>query len=110
MVTSHAVPVPNTSTSTLTPVSNTTVSIRAAGSTVRSRCGHMLIPGARDSATMVATGSSITADNTATNTVHAGDTCWRSRHAAMRTTDADIAAVILAIIATTVRARVQHRG
>src|SRR5688572_5939904 len=97
MVTSQAVAVPNTSTSTLTPMSSNRVSMSAAGSTVRSRCGQMLTPGASDSTTTVATGSSITAASTATNTVHAGEVRCKRRHASNRATGSDTTAVILVI-------------
>ena len=100
MVTSHAVAVPKASTSTLTPMSSSTVSASAAGSTVRVRCGQMLTPGASDSTMTVATGSNITAASTATNTVHAGDVRCRRRHANSRAMGCDTTAVIFAIISS----------
>ena len=62
MVTSHAGPVPNTRHSALTPASRSSVSARAPGSTVRARCGHTpAADGASDRATIVTSGSTITA-------------------------------------------------
>ena len=65
---------------------------------MRIRCGQMLTPGASDSTTTVATGSSITAASTATNTVHAGDVRCKRRHASRRAMGCDTTAVIFAII------------
>jgi len=73
MVTSHAVPVPNSRVSVATPASSNPVSASAPGSTVRMRCGHTLSREPSERTTTVASGSAMTAATASTNRVQPGD-------------------------------------